>query len=179
MKIRVEVLNKQQSLSFFPQIATLIRSIWPAEDSSETIDDYVKLLLKYNKDEFERHTLVFDENAVVGYGRIFRRAIIAANKINNMGLSSVCVERNHRGSGLGRMIIENAFGFVDCGNFQCTLFQTKVPEFYRKLGARIISNEVINSLDSRKRPFNDTFIMLYPDHFSVGSGRIDLNGDGY
>ncbi|MFP4015202.1 MAG: GNAT family N-acetyltransferase [Chitinispirillaceae bacterium] len=178
--MRVEVFDKQQAISFFPQIAALIRSIWPAEDPAETVEDFVKTLRGYNKGKFERHILVFGEGDIVGYGRVFGRKISAGNvMINNMGLSGVCVREHCRGRGLGRKIARKAFEFVDRGDFDCTLFQTKVSGFYEKLGARMIKNEVINSLNLQKRPFKEPFCMIYPREFQVGDEQIDLNGDGY
>lgn len=178
--MNIEVTSKSKTIKYYSQIARLIRSVWPCDDPSNTIDRYIETLRNYNKGKFERHILLFDCKEIVGYARIFGRKICTGKRyVNNMGLSDVCVKREYRGQGFGHQIVRQAFEFVDSNKFDCSIFQTKVPDFYIKLGAQMISNAVVNCMDIQIKPFKDPYVMLYPQGYYIGDEKIDLNGSGY
>lgn len=178
--MRIEVLNKSHVISYYPQIAGLLRAVWPSTDPHRTLEQDIQNLREENEGHYERDILFFDQSELIGYARIYKRDIIAdQRRIHNMALSSVCVKGGYQGHGIGKQIVQQAFEFVDTGKFECSLFQTKVPDFYLKLGAGVIGNEVINSKNIHQKPFSDPFIMVYPANFEFGKGQIDLNGYGY
>jgi len=76
--------------------------------------------------------------------------------------------------------MRETFKLVDSGEFSCSLFQTCVPSFYERLGARVITNRIVNSLgaDPEARPFWDPTIMVYPKTYDWPEGTIDLLGRG-
>lgn len=105
-------------------------------------------------------------------------------------LAGVCSAPERRGDGLGVAITRAAFGEIDAGRFPLSLFQTNVPDFYAKLGARIVTNPFINSRfdpadpaqigrGTREKPWWSTHAMIYPGTFDWPEGEIDLLGLGY
>jgi len=78
-----------------------------------------------------------------------------------------------RGRGLGAILMRETFKLVDSGEFSCSLFQTCVPSFYERLGARVITNRIVNSLgaDPEARPFWDPTIMVYPKTYDWPEAR--------
>ena len=80
------------------------------------------------------------------------------------------------------MIARSAFERVDSQLFPISLFQTGVPNFYLKLGARVIDNRFVNSKNKaapNENPWWDTSVMIYPSSYEWTEGTIDLNGSGY
>ena len=178
--IRIEILNKSEAIRFFPQIVKLLRSVWPSSNPEDTFEKDLEKFTNLNTGDFEKNIICFDDNEITGFTRIFKREIIIGdNRLNNMALTNVCVKKEYRGNGIGRQVVQNAFSFVDNSEFVCSVFQTRVPDFYLKLGAKIIHNEVINSQDLPENPFWDPFIIIYPGSFETSNGRIILNGKGY
>jgi GNAT superfamily N-acetyltransferase len=105
-----------------------------------------------------------------------------AGELPVMALSGVCVAEPFRGLGIGAALVRSAFERVDQGEFPVSLFQTTVPDFYRKLGAVAVDNVFRNSrneADPEASPWGDEEIMIYPRHFDWPKGIIDLNGPGY
>lgn len=98
-----------------------------------------------------------------------------------LALASVCVDPDHRGTGLGAQIVRLAFSAVDNGRFEMSLFQTGVPEFYRKLGARTVDNRFWNSAsgDASENPWWDPNVMIYPASVDWPKGPVDLKGPAY
>ena len=99
-----------------------------------------------------------------------------------MALSGVCVSPNKRGEGLGKKLILKAFKKIDNSDYKVCLFQTGIPLFYKKLGAKIINNRFYNNKDKenlQKNPWRDNYIMIYPNNYKWPNEDIDLNGPGY
>ncbi len=101
------------------------------------------------------------------------------------GLAAVAAAPEHRGEGLGKRVVRAVFDLVDQGVFEWSLFQTShaVKQFYEKLGARVIDNEIINSMAADyceshpTHPMWDDVAMVYPGGRSGWPmGRIDLRG---
>ena len=75
-----------------------------------------------------------------------------------------------------------ALKLIDLNVYFVALFQTAIPSFYQKLGARIIENKFINSKNKKEpesNPWWDRYIMIYPASYAWPTGIIDLNGGGY
>jgi len=100
-----------------------------------------------------------------------------------MALAGVCSAPDRRGQGLGKAVVQASLGLVDGGVYQVSLFQTsrKVFPFYEKLGARLVTNRIVNSLapDPAANPFWDEVAMSYPASVPWPEGPIDLLGPGY
>lgn len=178
--MKIEVLNRSEAIRFFPEIVMLLRSVWPSNDPENTFETGLEKFTNYDNGQFENNIIAFDNNKIIGFARIFKRDINVGNKkLNNMALACVCVKKEYRGNGTGRQIVRNAFLFVDNNEFACSVFQTRVPDFYIKLGAKTINNSIINSPDLPENPFWDPHNMIYPGNFDIGDERIILNGKGY
>ena len=116
----------------------------------------------------------------------FPRVVKTANgPLRVLALAGVCSAPELRGRGLGRRVVREAFGAVDRGEYAVALFQTPVPEFYAKLGARPVPNVFGNSRfkvgdrGTAERPWWDPHVMIYPAPFPWPEGPIDLLGPGY
>jgi GNAT superfamily N-acetyltransferase len=98
-----------------------------------------------------------------------------------LALAGVLSHPQRRGEGLGAAVVRACFGLVDDGSFGCSFFQTGVPEFYDRLGGRVVDNPLINSLspDPQERPFWDKVAMIYPASFDWPAGPIDTQGPGW
>lgn len=99
-----------------------------------------------------------------------------------LALASVCVPPDCRGRGMGEAVVRAQFARVDRGEFPVALWQTSVPDFYRKLGARVVENRFRNGLhpsDPEKSPFWDKFAMVYPVDVFWPDGVVDLKGFGF
>jgi hypothetical protein len=88
---------------------------------------------------------------------------------------------------LGLEIVTAAFKKLEEFQLDVCLFQTGVPGFYEKLGARTIANPITNHRypnqrqvnDADANPFWDESVMIYPATADWPSGVIDLGGAGY
>lgn len=107
-----------------------------------------------------------------------------------LALAGVCSVPERRGDGLGRAITRAAFADVDSGRYPVSLFQTNVPDFYAKLGARVVTNPFVNSRfdpndpaqagrGTREQPWWSTHAVIYPATYAWPDGEIDLQGLGY
>ena len=172
-------LTEDQALA----IVTLVNGIWPSED--KTIQEMVlDLLTRSPKIDCDSvRYVIWDGDQAVVHARTFARRILTPEgAIEEMALAGVCVHPNCRGGGLGAMIARSAFERVDNQLFPISLFQTGVPDFYLKLGARVIDNRFVNSKNKaapNENPWWDTHVMIYPSSYGWTEGTIDLNGPGY
>lgn len=95
-------------------------------------------------------------------------------------LAGVCVAADRRGRGLGAVVVRRAF--AEAGPGRVVLFQTGVPEFYRKLGAREVGNPFFHRPGpgaERVRPWWDPHVLVWPADASWPDGPVDLRGPGY
>lgn len=156
--------------------------IWPPKQHSYTMDE---LIASYKKTpgQFDKVITLYEKDVLTGHAEVFDRDIEADSRaIRNMALAGVCVLPAYRNRKLGSHLVSEAFSFIESQKFECSVFQTPVPQFYEKLGCRIIHNRFINSKhdrDPQKNPWWDTYIMVYPADASLGDGVIDLKGNGY
>jgi predicted N-acetyltransferase YhbS len=178
--------DAELSLPEIESILRLVDRVWPAKDV--TFEDRLKEFTSWVEEN--RRTglevvsfVVWDGDQALAHARTFPRLIHAQSEdLTVMGLAGVCVSPDLRGKGLGREIVRKAFERVDGGDFSVTLFQTAVPDFYTKLGARSITNRFVNSTnkeDPEANPWWDPNIMVYPASAAWPGGTIDLNGSGY
>jgi hypothetical protein len=140
----------------------------------------------------ERRTLemftVWDRDVAIASATIFSREVGTLDgPLVLMALAAVCSDPCRRGEGWGRRVVEAAWGEVDRGRFRVALFQTPVPEFYEKLGARKVDSQFVNTGEpdpkpgrgTRDQPWWNPHIMIYPAAFAWPTGTIDLRGPGY
>ncbi|MFA5257316.1 MAG: GNAT family N-acetyltransferase [Opitutales bacterium] len=115
-------------------------------------------------------------------GGLFAQDFPRRGTMELLALASVCTHPDFRCRGLGTELVRRILSLVDEGKYPAAFWQTGVPGFYEKLGARLVTNRVRNSrhpLDPEKNPFWDPFLMIYPADAVWPEGAIDLNGLGY
>lgn len=172
------------------QAVRLWDGIWP-DKHGRSIEERVDELRVKDRDdntpEIQERVFHYVENdgALLAICSTFPRMIRfldSGDEVRALALASVCVRRELRGLGLGRLIVVDAFMRLENEGFPLSLYQTGVPEFYRKLGAAVVENEFVNSLsqtDPEGNPWWDAFVMIYPGGANWSKGRVDLLGSGY
>jgi GNAT superfamily N-acetyltransferase len=175
------IMTGQENISLSDKLSiiNLVRSVWPPKDGNVLRAEEELGLFFADRPE-ENHIVVKCDNQVSGYARIFLREITMGEKAyRNCALACVCVNEPHRLNGYGHQIVRRAFELVDMKHYDCSLFQTGVPEFYQKLGAKVIHNTCVNSLDGNSNPWWDKYIMIYPVSVETSEYIIDIKGKGY
>jgi GNAT superfamily N-acetyltransferase len=137
----------------------------------------------------ERRPRIFairDAGQVIAKATIFPREIATTDgKLWIMAVAQTVVTKELRYRGLGTSLMRAAFQLVDDGHFAFSIYQTShaVSVFYKKLGAVVVTNPIINSRgrnpEKRARPFVDDVVMRYPADRPWPAGEIDLLGSGY
>jgi predicted N-acetyltransferase YhbS len=167
-------------------IVRLIDVVWPSKDKTfrervattrARVEENIRSGLEVVR------FVVWEGSSVVAHARTFPRKVHAPQReFTVMALAGVCVLPELRKKGLGRVVVERAFDRIDCGEFPVSLFQTSVPGFYLKLGAREVTNKFVSKLnkdDPDARPWWDPNVMIYPADVGWPTGVIDLNGPAY
>ncbi len=120
-----------------------------------------------------------ESGAVAAHALVFARTVFTVQGPLTVGaLATVCVDPANRGQGWGADVVRAAFEYLPELGAPVALFQTGVPGFYEKLGARQVTNRFVNG-DNPNNPFWDICEMIYPASFDWSEGQIDLNGPGY
>ena len=162
------------------KVAALTNLVWPQQDATE--EDLVRDLLVGDRCTREVLT-IWDGGQLLAHAAIFPRRIRHTDgELEVMALAHVCVAPDRRGEGLGARIVRAAFGEVDRGRFALSLFQTGIPDFYRRLGAVPVDNPFHNRLSEHgpaARPWWSPCVMIYPRHPAWPRGPVDLNGPAY
>lgn len=160
-------------------IVSLIKETWPPSCGQiAMLEEDMKRC--FGSESEEMHVIVKVDGVVTGYAKRFLRDVIVNGKrIRNMALACVCVKKGYQKKGLGKKAVTKLFEAIDDGIFECSLFQTAVPKFYEKIGAGKVLNKFVNSQKSNESPWWDPNVMIYPKHFELGDGVIDLMGKGY
>ncbi|NOY41922.1 MAG: GNAT family N-acetyltransferase [Planctomycetes bacterium] len=170
------------------EIAELLVSVWPKSVKTVAVRHEQLLALGDHYAGLEaqapRSLFIRENGQIIAHAAVLPRTIgTAAGDMVIAGLTRVCTAPEQRGRGLGEIVVRAVFELVDDGTFPFSLFQTtlEVRPFYEKLGATIIENPIINSLekDAHGSPFWDKEIMRYPGSGNWPGGEIDLRGPGY
>ncbi|BCM88957.1 hypothetical protein IAD21_00799 [Abditibacteriota bacterium] len=162
-------------------IFALAGRVWPPEPGALDRDQ----TLAQWKAQDSTHCIIAQEthpHEVLAHALIFRREILTTQGSLPIGaLATVCVHPDYRGRGWGEAVVRAALGVMPEMAIAVSLFQTGVPQFYEKLGARIVNNRFFNGQnpDDSSNPFWDLEEMIYPAAFPWPEGDIDLNGEGY
>lgn len=164
------------------KITKLKQKVWPENHPPGKPDEVI--IREYReKKKLSTCYLIRESGKVIASGEIFPRTIYANDdKIEVMALAAVCVQPERQGEGLGKKIVLEAFNLIRDGIYDVSLFQTDVPDFYKKLGARTVTNRFFNSKavnNPDSNPWWGSDVMIYPSTYSWPQSDIDLNGSGY
>jgi len=123
--------------------------------------------------------LIRDGNDVIALSRSFPRVVAdeSGNRFQILALANVCTRPERRGQGLGQSVVEAAWSRL-CPEYSVSFFQTPVPAFYEKLGARLVNNSIFNG-SGDARAFWDPYAMIYPASAPWTEAKIDLLGPGW
>jgi len=162
-------------------VAGLRSRVWPDEGKNTPEVAYEKLQKQRDEPAGVFYLALAADRTLLGCAATGLRTMrIAGSEVGVMKLGGVAVESVQRGGGIGRALVQAAFGRVDKGEFQLSLFQTGVPGFYEKLGCGRVENPVINSFNPGVPPFWDRYVMAYPaSRLPEKRQVIDLLGPGY
>jgi len=110
-----------------------------------------------------------------------RRIQTCAGPLDVLGLAGVKTLPEFRMRGYGAAVVRAAFQYVDNGAFCASLFQTRVPGFYEKLGCRRVGNAFTNRFGEEPSgmPWWDPVRMVYPAARAWPEGSVDLLGPAW
>jgi predicted N-acetyltransferase YhbS len=154
---------------------------------TESLEERVELSAA-DKDLLSREAfVVWEGDVALANATVFERMVeTVRGPLEVMALAAVCCAPVRRGEGLGALVVSEAFKEVDAGKYPVSLFQTGVPKFYEKLGARLVDNAFVNSLHdpadrhgSADAPWWEPHIMIYPATYDWPTGTVDLLGPGF
>eukprot|EP01047_Picozoa_sp_COSAG01_P082042 COSAG01_NODE_16602_length_1222_cov_1.480855_1_plen_234_part_00 len=143
-------------------------------------DEDVQSRLQWHVVRGQRHQQHGDDS-VVACAKSFVRVVAHSHgKMPVLALGNVACSTTHRGQGLGKAVVQAAFARLagDAELSHC-LFETAVPSFYEKLGARLIEKTLVINSTGDKIAFEDEYVMVYPADRAWPHGTIDLLGPGY
>jgi len=162
-------------------LARLLQVVWP--QAVEDVEQYAIGLRQESPDRPDnRNHIIWEAGKPIAAAQTFARTIhFAGQSLTVLALARVCAEPTQQGRGLGAQIVRRAFEPVDSGRYALSLYQTGVPGFYEKLGAKRVDNEFFNAKADNpdESPWWNDYIMIYPGIADWPAGRIDLNGPGY
>lgn len=176
--------------------AAQVRALWvlwhrvfPRPD--RTLEERLAFFVASPMGQLGEVFVIWEGDTPLAVSGIFAREILTPRgALTVQGLAGVCSAPELRGGGLGRAVTRAAFAEVDRGAYPLSLFQTGVPDFYVKLGARLVHNPFVNSRfdptdpnqsgrGSRDQPWWSPHVMIYPARYDWPEGEIDLLGLGY
>lgn len=174
----------EMNIGQYLKIMRLENTIWPhPKKSVAELAEEALVFSRQQSDNWVRRYVVWEAGDAIAHARIFPRKIITPeSELKIMALAGVCVNQKIQGKGLGKSLMESVFHDITLSPFPISLFQTDVPGFYEKLGAKIVSNPFINSqkiAEPDANPWWGEYVMVYPDLANFPEGEIDLNGPGY
>ncbi len=146
--------------------AALWEQVWPSADGPDLATRLARIEATSNATSELRWHLVFDHDELVAAARTFRHAVTFGSSEDGrdvrsqqiIALASVCTAPDRRGEGLGDSVAREAL--ARASHDVPALFQSGVPEFYERLGARRITNEISTSLEGA-RSFHEPAAMIF------------------
>jgi predicted N-acetyltransferase YhbS len=175
----VQIIRPRDDLSnvLGASIIELLHRVWPPAVGAAPSN--LEATLEGWRMQESAHFVVADENRVFAHAMMFGREVFTSRGPLRVGaLAAVCVHPDFRGRGLGADVVRAAFDFLPELSVEASLFQTGVPQFYEKLGSRVVANRFFSGANP-ENPFWDACQMIYPASFDWPDGPIDLNGAGY
>ena len=163
-------------------IHRLVNSVWP---NAAPFEDQVDARLKGAHQADSPQCSGRQAHVIRHLGRVQAVATTFVREISDrdgrrfpvLALASVCSDPDCRGQGLGQAVVRSAFARVG-RDAPVSFFQTDVPDFYARLGCRLVDNPLINSTSDAK-PQWAAHLMIFPDGPDWPHGTLDLLGGGW
>lgn len=159
------------------------------KDSKRSLEERVNEMLSFNGSQEPEHTtgrryVIWKGRNVIAHARTFVRQLFVGDEpLSVLALAAVCSDPDMRGQGLGVLVTKAAFQRVNQPGWpQVSLFQTPVPDFYKKLDCRLVENQFVNRrniADPNANPWRDPHVMIYPSVFAWQTEVVDMNGPDY
>ncbi|MGF1485129.1 MAG: GNAT family N-acetyltransferase [Opitutales bacterium] len=171
---------EQLSPEIQAQVAAVTAATWPGPHP-----DMLEMARDSAPGDDRRHLRFIGwlEERVACTALIFERTIRAGETaLPITALAGVCTHPDLRGQGHGLTMMGEVFAEMDAGRYPVCLYQTDVPGFYEKLGARQVQSTFINSRNAsqpQRNPFWSQIQMIYPGNGPWPEAPIDLCGPGY
>jgi predicted N-acetyltransferase YhbS len=122
-----------------PQL-NLVFQVWPP---NEEVDKSV-IIEKARQRKCHHFTIVKGDETLAIATLFVREVFTTRGPLPVGALAGVCVHPDYRGHGWGRDVVRAAFDFLPELGVEVSLFQTGVPDFYARLGARLVFNRFHN-----------------------------------
>ena len=162
-------------------ILELINLTWPDDDKAKPLEE--KVTGFYDDHPEKICYCLYKDKKLVGYAESIPLTIkIEKNWLKALGLGGLNVHPDWRVKRYGKAILEAVLKKIDSGEYPFCIFQTGIPNFYEKLGCKVIKNKFINSnnqVDPFKNPFWDEYVMVYPASARWPTGTADLRREGF
>ena len=120
-----------------------------------------------------------EDGVVVAMAKTFRRIVATdgGERFPVLALAGVLANPDFRGRGYGRQVVAMAWARLN-PDLPVSFFQTGVPAFYERMGARLVSNRIYDSTGA-DCAFWEPHAMIYPAHAPWSADAIDLLGRGW
>jgi len=161
---------------------TLNALVWPAKVPVKKRVEKRQADAEQDSDVMSQLTWHFvrEGGSIIAMARTFRRVVAEASgpRFPVLALAGVCTHPKYRGRGLGRAVVQAAWSRLKDDHLPVCFFQTGVPAFYQRMGAREVANRIYDSTGA-PRAFWDPHAMIYPSRTIWPVGAIDLLGGGW
>lgn len=125
------------------------------------------------------HLLIWEGPMLCAYARMVERPVFVPASLGTVaGLSTVCVDRAHRGLGRGRLLVEHANALIrGAGRIALLCCREEVAPFYAACGWTRFAGPVSRAGEGSARFFVDPCIMSYGPVGTVAD--LVLGGEPY
>jgi len=166
------------SMAEMAEIVSIIDNAWPQGIS---IEDLIEQFKKKQKSRENFISFVIRNNGIIiSHAGFFTRFIEISGKKEKVGcLAAVTTSPDFRNKGYGSKLVTTIFEGMHEYKIRMIFFQTTIPEFYVKFGAKEIHNQFVISKQERKSPWWDDHAMVFPKSIDLMDYEINLCGAGY
>jgi hypothetical protein len=164
------------------EIVILQNLVWPSKDQS--LEQRIEKALTEPtpntdvKSQVIWH-IVREDGALMAISQSFRRVVAteSGKRFPVLALASVVARPEFRGRGYAKAAVRTAWARLG-PEIPVSFFQTGVPAFYERIGARLVSNRIYDSTGA-DCAFWEPHAMIYPAAAPWSGEGIDLLGRGW
>ena len=164
------------------EIVVLQNLVWPSKDLS--LEQRIEKALAETTPNTDAKSqvvwhVVRDDGVLMAIAQSFRRIVAteSGQRFPVLALASVAAHPEFRGRGHARSAVRTAWARL-CPEIPVSFFQTGVPAFYERLGARLVPNRIYDSTGA-DCAFWEPYAMIFPANSAWPDEPIDLLGRGW